>query len=240
MSTKEQKEIFEYQTNLAREAGVKEKGLESRSQYPTYMIKDRTTPQLRKKFLEEIKKTKETGKERGFHLCIEKDGKLSAGDTCTGDECSLLFRQPSLSCPERNVQGEFHTHPYLTQVRKLFNITFKGASDKLISASVESYLKEIGHTPTMPSHTDTTDAILGKCAKKMEGTTCIGTDLDINKVECWTTKNIDDGDCIRALMEKVSPREEDYSTLPHEWEKPLFNIEIIDLKSIRRKITDKR
>lgn len=229
------KEIFEYQMHLA-----KEKGLESHIQYHANMIKDKTTPQLRKKFLQAIKSTKETGKEHGFHLCIEKDGKLSSGDTCIGDECSLRFQSPELSCPGRKVQGDFHTHPYLAEVRKKYNITFKGVSDKLLRASVESFLKEIGHTSTMPSHSDIIDAILGKCAKKMEGTTCIGTDLDMSKVECWTIKNIDDGDCIRALTETISPREENYSTLPHEWIKPIFNKEMIDLKNNRRKSSDKR
>lgn len=221
---------------LAKKQGPKS----SRDQYHTDTIKDKITPQLRKKFLEEIKKTEEIGKERGFHLCIEKDGKLSAGETCTGNECGLKFRSSELSCPGRKVQGDFHTHPYLTDVRKRYNITFKGASNELLRASVESYLKEIGHTPTIPSHSDVIDAILGKCAKKMEGTTCIGTDLDMNKVECWTIKNIDDGDCIRALMEKISPIEEDESTLPHDWTKSLFNIEMIDLKNTRRKSSDQR
>lgn len=225
---------------LAREEGLKEKELGPHPQYPIYTIKDKTTPQLRKRFLEEIKKTKETGKERGFHLCIEKDGKLSAGETCTGDECGLRFKSPELSCPGRKVQGDFHTHPYLADVRKRFNITFGGASDELISASVESFLKEIGHTSTTPSHSDAIDAILGKCAKKMDGTTCIGTDLYMDKVECWTIKNMDDGDCVRALVEKISPRGKGYSTLPHEWVKPIFNIEMIDLKSTRRKSSDKR
>jgi len=230
MTTKEQKDIFEYQMLLA-----KEKGSKPISQHSTYTIKDKTTPNLRKKFLEEIKKTKETGKERGFHLCIEKDGKLSAGNTCTGDECGISFQQPNLSCQERKVQGNFHTHPYLAEVRKLYNITFKGASDKLLSATVESFLKEKGFTPTMPSHKDAIDAILGKCANKVKGTTCIGTDLDMNKVECWTIKNMDDGDCIRALMEKITPKEEDgYQTLPHDWVRPLFDKEMIELKSTKK------
>lgn len=42
-------------------------------------------------------------------------------------------------------------------------------------------------------------------------------------------------------MEKMSPKEEEKeSTLPHDWVKPLFNIEMIDLKNARRKISDKR
>lgn len=203
------------------------------------MIKDKTTPQLRKKFLEEIKKTKELGKERGFHLCIETDGKLSAGITCIGDECSVRFQQSNLSCPGRKVQGSFHTHPYLADVRKRFNVEFKGASDKLLSASVEAFLKEKGFTPTIPSHADAIDAILGKCAKKSEGTTCVGTDLDMSKVECWTIKNMDDGDCLRALVETITPKEEGHQTLPHDWVEPLFDKEMIELKSTKKSNTRK-
>lgn len=40
---------------------------------------DKIAPVLRKRFLEEVKKTKETGKERCFHMCIEENGKLSDG-----------------------------------------------------------------------------------------------------------------------------------------------------------------
>ena len=203
------------------------------------MIRDKITPQLRKRFLQDIKKTKDTGKEHGFHLCIENSAKLSAGNTCVGDECGIKFQQPSLSCPGRKVQGEFHTHPYLADVRKQFNIPFKG-SDELLDASVISFLEKKGPIHTLPSHSDTIDAILGKCAKKMEGTICIASDLDPTRLECWTIKNIDEGDCIRALAERLSPSEEveegekGKSTLPHKWVKHLFDVEIIDLKNIKK------
>ena len=210
------------------------------------MIKDKITPQLKKRFLQEIKKTRDTGKEYGFHLCIERNTQLSAGNTCVGNECSIKFQSPDLSCPGRKVQGEFHTHPYLEDVRKQFNITFKmlhKGSDELLDASVRSFLEEKGPIHTLPSHSDTIDAILGKCAKKMEGTICIGSDLDQTRVECWTTKSIDEGDCVRALVERLSPSEEEKgkegeeekSTLPHEWVKPLFEVEIIDLKNTKRR-----
>lgn len=39
----------------------------------TIMLINRITPTLRKRMLSEIKKTKETGKERGFHMCIEEE-----------------------------------------------------------------------------------------------------------------------------------------------------------------------
>jgi hypothetical protein len=191
-------------------------------------IKDKTTPQLRKRFLEEIKKSKETRKERGFHICIEDNGKLSAGDTCIGEECSMKFQHVSISCPGKKVQGDFHTHPYLAEVRKAFGITFK-ASDELIRSATETFLEERGMTPTIPSHADARSAVLGKCSKRTEGTTCVGSDLDLDKVECWTIKQMDDGDCIRALMEHISPEEEEHK-LPKDWIKPLFEIEMIRLK----------
>lgn len=184
------------------------------------LIKDKTTPQLRKRFLQEIEKSKETGKERGFHICIEDNGKLSAGDTCIGEECSTKFQNIGISCPGKKVQGDFHTHPYLADVRKSFGITFKAS---------ETFLEERGMTPTIPSHADARSAVLGKRSRRTEGTTYVGSDLDMDKVECWTIKTMDDGDCIRALMEHISSEEEGYK-LPKEWIRYLFEIEMIRLK----------
>lgn len=199
------------------------------------MIKDKITPQLRKRFLQEIKKSKETGKERGFHICIEDNGKLSAGGTCIAnnsnmlsEECSMKFQNVGISCPGKKVQGDFHTHPYLAEVRKSFGITFK-ASDELIRSATETFLEDRGMTATIPSHADARSAVLGKCSKRTEGTTCVGSDLDMDKVECWTIKQMDDGDCIRALMEHMSPEEKEQK-LPKDWVKPLFEIEMIRLK----------
>ncbi len=78
--------------------------------------------------------------------------------------------------------------------------------------------------------------MLGKCSRRTEGTTCVAnnsnmlsSDLDMDKVECWTIKTMDDGDCIRALMEHISPEEEGYK-LPKKWIRYLFEIEMIRLK----------
>jgi hypothetical protein len=193
-------------------------------------IKDKVTPQLRKRFLQEIKKSTETGKERGFHICIEDDGKLSAGGTCIGDECSMKFQHVDVSCPGKKAQGDFHTHPYLADVRKSFGITFK-ASDELMRSATEIFLEGRGLSPTIPSHADLRSALFGKCSKRTEGTTCIGSDLDTEKVECWTIKQMDDGDCMRALVEHISPDPEgEEHKLPKDWIRPLFDIEMIRLK----------
>ena len=239
MSTQDQREIFEYQMNLAKEQGFKVQENESHIQDHTISIKDKITPKIRKKFSQALINTRETGVEHGFHICIEKDGKLSPGEMCVGDECSIKLHDMHMPCAEKKVQGDFHTHPYLVDAKKYFNTTFK-ASDKLMKSAVRQFLEEKGLTATMPSHSDARNAILGKCAKKTEGTTCVGTDLDNSRVECWTPKNIDDGDCVRALVDRLglSQNDDKESTLPHEWIRPLFNIEIIDLKTTKRKNYD--
>lgn len=198
----------------------------------TCMIKDKFTPQLRQRFLEEITKSEETGKERGFHLCIEKDGKLSAGNMSIGGESSTRFHLPSLSCPGRKVQGEFHTHPFLKDIRKQYNFTVSELSDKRLKAAAMSSLRK-GYEPTNPSHQDVLAAILENCTKMTNGTTCIGSDLDMDKVECWTIKNVSKWNCIRAFKEKIFPKEKGGSTFPHKWVRPLFNVEMIDLKNTK-------
>lgn len=240
MSTEEQNDIqnnmFEYQMNLAKEQGIKEKELKSSTQQVRYTIKDKITPSIRKKFLLAIKNTKETGKEHGFHICIKDNGKLSATNMCIGGECSIKLHQMHMPCAEKKAQGDFHTHPYLADAKKYFSTTLK-VSDKQMKSIVRQFIEEKGFTATMPSHSDARDAILGKCAKKTEGTTCIGTDLDDSRVECWTPKDIDNGNCIRALAEELGPsvNEDKESTLPHEWIRPLFNIEIIHLKDSQQR-----
>jgi hypothetical protein len=198
----------------------------------TYTIKDKLTPQLRERFLEEITKSEETGKERGFHLCIEKDGKLSAGNMFTGGESSTRFHLPSISCPGRKVQGEFHTHPYFKDIRKQSNFTVSELSDKRLKAAIMSSLRK-GYEPTNPSHQDVLAALLERCTKMTNGTACIGSDLDTDKVECWTVKNFSKWNCIRAFKEKIFPIEKGDSTFPHKWVRPLFNVEMIDLNNIK-------
>ena len=118
------------------------------------LINDKIAPVLRKRFLEEVKKTKETGKERCFHMCIEENGKLSAGGTCVGEECGMTFQHVDVSCPGKKVQGDFHTHPYLADIRKSFGITFK-ASDELIRSATETFFRN--------KRTFSDNSISGRC-----------------------------------------------------------------------------
>jgi ribosomal protein S2 len=108
-----------------------------------------------------------------------------------------------------------------------------------LKSAANQFLEAGGHTATIPSNADVIAAILGKCSKKTEVTTCVDTDLDESRVECWIPKNIDEGDCIKALVESLEQPvgEDDKSTLPHEWIRPLFNVEMVDIKSVKRKKT---
>ncbi len=201
------------------------------------MIKDKITPNMRKKFSQAIKNTRETGKEHGFYMCIENDGKLSATDMCIGDECSVDIHKIHAPCSGKKIQGDFHTHPYLEDIKKYFNISSFKAYDQLVKSAVEQFLEEKRFTVTMPSHTDLRNEILGKCAKKTEGTVCIGTDLDEGKIECWTAKDIDKGDCTKTLVDtlEISAGKNKGQTTPHEWIRPLFNVETIDLNSSKNR-----
>lgn len=109
MSTEEQKTIFENQMDLAKAQGRKEKEFKHNVQ-SHIDIRDKITPQIRKKFLKAINQTKETGMEHGFHICIDNNGKLSPGDMCIGDECSIKLHEIHMPCEDKKVQGDFHTH----------------------------------------------------------------------------------------------------------------------------------
>ncbi len=50
------------------------------------MIKDKITPEIRERFKEEIKLTRERCKERGFLLCLDVKGGLYPSRSCEGTE----------------------------------------------------------------------------------------------------------------------------------------------------------
>ena len=77
------------------------------------MIKDKITPELKKRFLKEIKLSGESGKERGLFLCYDKKGELFPSKTFEGIKGKISekeWKEHSI-CPG-NIQGNFHTHRY--------------------------------------------------------------------------------------------------------------------------------
>lgn len=55
----------------------------------SYALKNRITPELKKRFLEEIKRSIKTGKETGFLICLN-DKLYTPKKRCTGTECGFL------------------------------------------------------------------------------------------------------------------------------------------------------
>ncbi len=172
------------------------------------------TPEIKSKFQDAIKKTKDTGREHGFYLCIDNKQKLSTSKLQSGMTHQIKLESPLSACPGKKIQGDFHTHTYLTAIKKIKpNLTDKQIKD-LINRNHKSYIeemKEIGikqqyanaqakATPLAnndyrsltidsPSPKDLLKEILYKCVGISKGTTCVISDMGNDKLECWTVKN---------------------------------------------------
>lgn len=200
------------------------------------MIKDKITKALKESFVRTINKTVDTGKEQGFFICSNKEGKLYPSKPCEGDECQIMLGDPFAICPQR-VQGDFHTHPYLANAkRKYMELGKQIPVDDVLKQEVVRTLKEtqeekgiIGLSPSIPSYTDTLNAVINKCFRDTEATTCVGSDLEKNKVECWTPIDVRHGQCVRAVFELRKMTREKKKLSPKKWITPLFEKEQIIL-----------
>ncbi len=192
------------------------------------MISNKITPGLKKAFLEEIKKTKDTGREHGFPICMDNKGELSAPEKRRkGKESGFTIRNVHEYCPDR-VQGGFHTHPFLIDVERFYG---RKPTEKEIERAFNIYKEHFereGITVQTPSHHDLTDTLINQCRRYSEGTVCTGSDLDMEKVECWTVKpeKVKIKDCSQATEE----HKQRIAKSPREWIRPLFEKEIIKLK----------
>lgn len=204
------------------------------------MIKNKITPELKKKILEEIKLSGESGKERGFFLCFDKKGELFASKTFEGVKGKISEKEwKEHSTCTGNIQGNFHTHPGMKNIRNLGKRMGYDLSDREIKIvakeTARKEMEDVGikglGTVHTPSYNDTLIELMYKCVDESEGTTCIGTDVDDSKIECWTPKpftaknysNI----CNKTLNKyKKLKSESDYEP----WIIPLYNIETISLK----------
>ena len=196
------------------------------------MIKNKITPEIKKAFLEEIKKTRDSGKEQGFLICLDKKGELSVSKKrCTGDECGFIVEDVREYCPDQ-VQGAFHTHPYFINVERFYG---HKPTEKETEYATKLYRKHFdmkGINLTTPSHHDLVDTILNQCVEETVGTVCTANDLDFDKVECWTVKSkkVKIRDCSQATEE----HKERIAEQPRKWIKPLFDKEIIKLNGDKK------
>lgn len=148
---------------------------------------------------------------------------------CEGDLCSITLEQIPEACPEK-VQGFFHVRPQKPLLEKLFNRKMTDEDVKELVAKSKEPFKKKGITIQTPSHQDALMTLLLKCEKQIEGTVYTGSDLETDKVECWTTKRgaANFLTCRYAKIDNVVTKE--IGIEPKRWVRPLFNKEIIDLK----------
>ena len=196
------------------------------------MIKDKISPELKKKFKHTIKKTIDTGKEQGFLLCKDNkdNGSLYASKSSIDGEGELNFAKIKSECPIK-IQGDFHTHSYLPDIKSRLKEGFPKENfpeDKIRGITIQLYNRK-NMSVTEPSHGDLLGVLVLKSKNKIVGTTCSTSDTEPDITECWTAKeNIDKKYYNRANIEIEDPRL--IRNSPHKWIRPLFNKEIIDLK----------
>lgn len=194
------------------------------------MIKNKITPQLKARFLQEIGKTIETGKEHGFLICHDGNGSLSASKSSVGEENTINFLGIRSQCPFK-IQGDFHTHASVSDMKNFIEREFpkEQVSDETVKDITKKLYEKNDTTTTMPSHGDLLGALVLKNKGRIVGTVCISSDAEPNKIECWTTKDdIDKNSYNRASVELRDSKF--LRNPPHQWIKPLFEKEIINLK----------
>lgn len=193
------------------------------------MIKDKITPELKKSFLETIKKTRNTVKEHGFFICEDKDEKLHSSDRrCEGSSCDIVAFPTKGDCPGK-IKGFFHVHPNMATLEKTYGIKFSQTDiEELLSTSRELSKRENISLQT-PSHRDVLTSFLQKCIRKTEGMACTATDMEVNKIECWIPKKGAANFVTCGYAKIDDTKTEEIGKYPKMWIKLLFNKEVINL-----------
>ena len=192
------------------------------------MIKDKITPELKNRFLQEIQDTIRDGNEHGLLICSDEKGKLSTSNSLKGEQHRIFLKSLKDQCKFK-IQGEFHTHPHATEAKIYIEEKF-GRMVQLEDARkiVLDIAKKKNVSLTGPSYGDTLGTIMLRYGKDTLGTTCIGTDLEPDKVECWSTKNsVTEDDFDTATREFFGGN---VNGSPLEWVRNLFDKEVIYLK----------
>jgi hypothetical protein len=209
------------------------------------MIKDKIAPKLKERLKDAIKKTIDTGKEQGFYICKDKEGKLFTDKECEGTGCDLTMSRPQDACKGEINQGDFHTHPYTSIDTFERMILIRTYGYDRVENDLKNVVKEefkhlheregLKNMPiSTPSYTDALKHLGYKCDGVTQGTVCIGTDIEKDKIECWTVKETDketmDKNCAKMEEEWIRASRLRGSAPVKKWIIPLFEKEIIDLK----------
>ena len=193
------------------------------------MIKEKLTPELKKLFRDTIKKTMNTGLEHGFLLCLDDKDNLIPSRVCKGEECKVELPQ---RCSIKT-QGNFHTHPLLAyynkELEKMGSKKLFSRKDLLKTINDLNKIGTIKFDPQSPSKGDALTSLIDKCQNTTNGTVCIGNDL-IEKIECWTAKQIPREDCATVNKEFSRLSQEEKTGQPEQRIKDLFYTESIDVR----------
>lgn len=200
------------------------------------MIKDKITPEIKSKFLDAINKTKQTGKEHGFFLCLDDKENISPSRVKSGEMHRLDLGSPIIACPGKKMQGDFHTHSYFTTTKNMSKLVKPGMSDddikELINNEFNKYKEELGIKElsiNSPSEKDLLKTVLHNCAG-ISKTACVASDMGDDKVECWTVKDTSTDSCSTAYN-MLFDGEKERTTVRYDRRIiSLFNKEIIDIK----------
>ena len=193
------------------------------------MIKNKITPELKAKFLQEIQKTINDGNEHGFLICHDANGNLSPSKVAIGEKDNINFMDISSQCPFK-IQGDFHTHASASDLKNFIkdNIPQERVPDNVLKDITIKLYKENGITTTTPSHGDLLGLLVLKGKNKIMGTVCMSSDAEPNYVECWTTKENINSTHYKRAGQEIQDRKL-VRNPPRDWIKPLFNKEFINL-----------
>lgn len=191
------------------------------------MITDKIAPKLKNNIKQEIDNTIRDGKEHGFLLCSDKKEKLSATKSITGD--GHLFFKPLKDQCDFKIQGDFHTHPHANNAKRFFEKQLgREIPIEEVKKGLADAAKKKNIPLTEPSYGDILGTMILNHNNEILGTTCIGTDIEPEKVECWSVKDqVKKEDFDKAVEELGSPA---VNSNPLKWVRPLFYKEEIILK----------
>ena len=200
------------------------------------MIKNKITPGIKLRFLDAIDKTKQTGREHGFFLCLDHRGDISPSRTKSGEMHRLDLGSPIIACPGQKMRGDFHTHSYFTTTKNMSKFVTPGMSDddirNLVRNEFDKYKKDLGIkglSINSPSEKDLLKTILHNCAG-ISKTACVGSDMGDDKVECWTAKDTSPDACNTAYDMLFEGEKERTTVVYDKRIIPLFDKETIYLK----------
>lgn len=193
-------------------------------------LKDKITPDIKNRFRKEIEEATKTGKERGLLLCKDKNNILSPSKSSVENEDFINLKELKDSCPFK-IQGDFHVHVHIADAKKFIGnfVPKEKINDNEIRDLIIKTYKDKGISITSPSYGDVLGTLILKHKKQIIGTTCIGSDAEPEKVECWTAK-----DKINERFYDMAKNDLGNSNLinhyPNKKIANLFDKEIINLK----------